>query len=118
MLLEREDCRRLLEEWLEAVFVTEVLAEGSQSVPATVRDAVLARVAKLSARALAVAELVCIVPGTCEGWLLTAACATEPAAAEECVSAGMVYGVDGSLAFRHELARRAVEDSLTPVQRC
>ena len=45
------------------LFVTEVLAAAADTVPATVRDAVVARAARLSPAAREIAELVCAVPG-------------------------------------------------------
>jgi DNA-binding CsgD family transcriptional regulator/tetratricopeptide (TPR) repeat protein len=98
-------------------FVTEVLASKSDPVPVTVRDAVLARAAKLSASARELAELVSVVPGRAEGWLLEQAARATPAAIDECCGIGMMRGSDDSLAFRHELARRALEDSLSPAKR-
>ncbi len=98
-------------------FVTEALAATTDAVPGTVRDAVLARAARLSAGAREVAELVCVVPGKTEGWLLDGAVAPDEASIEGCLSIGMVRNADGALAFRHELARRALEDSLTPERR-
>jgi len=94
-------------------FVTELLAGAGDTVPATVRDAVLARVARLSSPARQIAELVCVVPGKTEGWLLEPAVSPDAAALEDCLSVGMVRHDDCSLAFRHELARRALEDSLS-----
>jgi predicted ATPase len=44
------------------LFLTEVLAAGDDSVPATVRDAVLVRAARLAPAARDIAELVCVVP--------------------------------------------------------
>ena len=52
------------------LFVTEVLAAAVDTVPATVRDAALARAARLSPAAREIAELVCVVPGKTEPWLL------------------------------------------------
>lgn len=99
-------------------FVTEVLSAGIETVPSTVRDAVLARVSKLSPAAFRIVELTSVVPGKIEGWLLEAvAGGCETAAMEECSRAGMVHEDDGSLAFRHELARRALEDSLPAATR-
>jgi tetratricopeptide (TPR) repeat protein len=94
-------------------FVTEVLAAGADTVPVTVREAVLAHVAKLSPAAREIAELVCVVPGKTEGWLLEQAGRADEAGIEGCLGIGMVRYEDDSLAFRHELARRALEDSLT-----
>jgi len=97
------------------LFVTEALAGTADSVPVTVRDAVLARAARLSAVAREIAELVSVVPGKTEAWLLEPGLQDE-AALESCLAIGMVRGDDGSLAFRHELARRAFEDSLSPAR--
>jgi DNA-binding CsgD family transcriptional regulator len=99
------------------LFVTEVLATAVDTVPPTVRDAVLARTARLSPSARAVAELVCTVPGRCEPWLLNQAAWVDAAAIEECLSIGMVRHDDSSLAFRHELVRRALEDTLAQPRR-
>jgi DNA-binding CsgD family transcriptional regulator/tetratricopeptide (TPR) repeat protein len=95
------------------LFVTEALAAVADSVPITVRDAVLARAAKLSHAAREIAELVCVVPGKAEIWLLEGASEPDEASIEDCLSSGMTRSEDGSLAFRHELARRALEDSLS-----
>ncbi|HMK86207.1 MAG TPA: AAA family ATPase, partial [Steroidobacteraceae bacterium] len=98
-------------------FVTEVLAAAADAVPATVRDAVLARAARLSPAARAVAELVCLIPGKAEPWLLEQAAHRHEAAIEACLNIGMLRGEDGSLAFRHELARRALESTLSQPRR-
>jgi DNA-binding CsgD family transcriptional regulator/tetratricopeptide (TPR) repeat protein len=94
------------------LFVTEALAGTGDSVPAMVRDAVLARAVRLSPDAREIAELVSVVPGKTEGWLLERAGCCNESGIESCLSIGMIRGEDGSLAFRHELARRAFEDSL------
>src|SRR5262249_36142655 len=53
-------------------FVTEVLGAGIAGVPSTVRDAVLARLARLSPEARASLDAVAVVPGRAELWLLEA----------------------------------------------
>jgi DNA-binding CsgD family transcriptional regulator/tetratricopeptide (TPR) repeat protein len=98
-------------------FVTEVLAAASTTVPVSVRDAVLARAVHLSPSAREIAELVCVVPGRTETWLLERAVRLDDAGIESCLSIGMSRDEDGSLAFRHELARRALEDSLSEARR-
>ena len=97
-------------------FVTEVLATGAESIPSNARDVVLARVAKLPPSARAIAELVSIVPGKAEAWLLEQAGVQDEAGIESCLSTGMVRDESGSLAFRHDLARRALADSLSQSQ--
>ena len=103
-------------------FVTEALAGAAGAVPATVRDAVIARMARLSDEARAIADAAALVPGKIERWLLDAvapgdSAAISDAAIRECLGAGMIALEDGALAFRHELARRAVEADLPPPQR-
>ncbi len=94
------------------LFVTEVLATDGDAVPVTVRDAVLARAVRLSPAAREIAELVCVVPGKTESWLLEQAARPDEAGIEGCLSIGMLRDKDGALAFRHELVRRALLDSL------
>jgi len=71
-------------------FVTEVLASEGTSVPLTVRDAVLARAARLSLAAREVLDAASVVPGRIETWLLDAVLAPPPVAVEECVERGML----------------------------
>jgi DNA-binding CsgD family transcriptional regulator len=97
-------------------FVTEVLAGGSAEVPGTIRDAVLARAARLTAPARELLDAVAIVPQPTELWLLEAM-ASDVAALEECLGSGTLQAEDHAVAFRHELARLAVEDSINPLRR-
>jgi DNA-binding CsgD family transcriptional regulator/tetratricopeptide (TPR) repeat protein len=98
-------------------FVTEALESRAPGVPVSVRDAVLSRAARLSPGARAVVELVSVVPARTEVWLLDNAIRVEAGALEECVGAGMLRSEGDVVAFRHELARRAVEDSLPAPRR-
>ena len=93
-------------------FVTEALASEDQGVPASVSDAVLSRLARLTPAARAVAELISVVPAKAELWLLKESINPITAVLEECAEAGILLVDDASIGFRHELARRAVEDSL------
>jgi len=89
-------------------FVTEVLAAGPGPVPASVRDAVLARAGRLSPGALEVLWTVAVVPQRVEGWLLEQVCG-DVGSLDECVAAGLLCREGESLAFRHQLAREALE---------
>jgi DNA-binding CsgD family transcriptional regulator/tetratricopeptide (TPR) repeat protein len=93
-------------------FVTEVLASQDPGVPVSVSDAILSRLARLTAAARAVVELVSVVPTKAELWLLNETISPTTATLEECTNAGMLLLDNGAISFRHELARRAVEDSL------
>jgi DNA-binding CsgD family transcriptional regulator/tetratricopeptide (TPR) repeat protein len=97
-------------------FVTEVLAHAGASVPATVRDTVLARVARLAPAARAVLELASVVPGALERWVVAVTLRPDTAAIDECLERGLLRLDTRGLAFRHELARRAVESALSPAR--
>jgi DNA-binding CsgD family transcriptional regulator len=110
------------------LLVTEALAAPPGDVPPTVRDLILSRVAALSAPAREVARLIAVVPGHAEPWLLDLDAVAVPPptpdraevlsrAVDECLSRGVLTHVDGDLTYRHELLRRAVEESLSPVRR-
>jgi DNA-binding CsgD family transcriptional regulator/tetratricopeptide (TPR) repeat protein len=98
-------------------YVTEVLTAGSAEVPETVRDIVLARVAQLTPPAAAVVEAASIAPPSLDAPLLLAVCGEAADSVDECLASGVLLAVDGTVAFRHELARATVEESLSPARR-
>lgn len=98
-------------------FVTEILASGSLDIPSTVRDAVLGRAAGLSIRARTLLEVVAVVPVHAEVWLLERVAGKELVALGECLRTGMLRTEPGGVAFRHELARLAIEQALLPDRR-
>jgi len=98
-------------------FVTEALAAGEGELPRTVRDAVLARAARLSPPAAALVDAVAVAPPNVELWLLEALAGDAVDQLDECLTSGMLTHGPGGVAFRHELARRAVEESLPPNRR-
>jgi DNA-binding CsgD family transcriptional regulator/tetratricopeptide (TPR) repeat protein len=95
-----------------AFFVTEALAAGAGEVPLTVKDAVLARAARLSPRARTVLEAAAVVPPQAELWLLETLAGDAVDELEACLASGMLTASTDGVAFRHELARLAVEGSL------
>jgi ATP/maltotriose-dependent transcriptional regulator MalT len=95
-------------------FLTEVLEAPGEPIPDTVRDAVLARAARLSAAARRLLDAVAVVPGRVELWLLEAIAGELIGRLEECLDTGVLTRADGGVAFRHELARAAVEESISP----
>jgi DNA-binding CsgD family transcriptional regulator/tetratricopeptide (TPR) repeat protein len=100
-------------------FVTEALAAPGAAVPASVRDAVLARAARLAPEARSVLEAAAVVPDQVELALLTAVTGAGPAAIDACAAAGMLLAEPGGQAvrFRHELARLAVEGAVPAARR-
>ena len=95
-------------------FVTETLAAGTTLVPETVRDAVHARVARLSPDAGTLLDAVAIVPQRAEVWLLEALTDGALEALDECLRSGVLRAEADGVVFRHELARLAVQESLAP----
>jgi DNA-binding CsgD family transcriptional regulator len=98
-------------------FVTEVLAAGADQIPPTVRDAVLARAARLSSAARTVLEAVAVSSSRVELGLLELLTGGAADGLEECLGSGMLRTEAGGVAFRHELARLAIEQSLPPNRR-
>ena len=98
-------------------FVSEVLAGGAGEAPDTVRDAVIARSARLSDRARRLTEAVSILQPSAEIWLLEAIAPEMVDGTEECLASGMLVPLGGGVAFRHELARMIVEQALAPDRR-
>jgi DNA-binding SARP family transcriptional activator len=97
-------------------FVTEVVAAGDDAVPTTVRDAVLGRIAVLRPEVRELMRKLSVVPGIAERWLAEAL-TTGSRTLVEAEASGVLLGSHDGLAFRHELARRAVESSLTATER-
>lgn len=104
-------------------FVTEILAgdagraRDTIRVPETVRDAVLARAARLSPSARAVLDAAAIIGGRIEPWLLAEVTGAEAYAVDQCLHVGMLVASANWLMFRHELARQMIWDAITPHQR-
>ena len=98
-------------------FVSEVLAAAQGVIPETVRDAVLARASRLSGRARTVLDAASVVPLHAELWLLEAMAGETVDSLSECIGSGMLRSQAEGIAFRHELARIAIEESLAPDQR-
>jgi DNA-binding CsgD family transcriptional regulator/tetratricopeptide (TPR) repeat protein len=98
-------------------FVSEVLAAGGAEIPETVRDAVLARAARLPGRARRLLDVAAVVPGQIDMWLLEALAGELVDELEECLASGMLSARATHVAFRHELARLAIEEAIAPNRR-
>ena len=97
-------------------FVTEALAAADEKIPATVRDAVLGRAARLSPGARRLLDAIAVAGKEAELWLLDAIAKDCSECLEECIASGMIIGRARSVAFSHELARLAIEESI-PMRR-
>ncbi|HEV7206943.1 MAG TPA: AAA family ATPase [Jatrophihabitans sp.] len=97
-----------------AFYVSEVLAAQGVELPATVRDAVLARAGRLSPRASDVLAAAAVLGQPADAPLLAEVAQAPADAVDECIDHGLLVAADGGWAFRHELARLAVEQTLGP----
>ena len=96
-------------------FVTEALAGDGERVPPSISDAVLARVSRLSGEARSVLGVAAVVGPDLR--VLEELQGVKPKGLDECLAAGVLRPQGSGIAFRHELARRAVEESIDPVER-
>ena len=102
-------------------FVTELLAQGENTqsrIPASVRDAVWARISRLGSKERKILELVSISPGSIELELVKAVLGTdiEPCV-QRCIEKGILQLAElGQIRFRHELARLAMLEQISADQ--
>ncbi len=95
-------------------FVSEILRSPGEALPASARDAVLARAARLSPAGRAVLDTAALVGERVEPALLAAVTGADVDVLDEPVAAGLLVVEDGRVRFRHEIARRAVEQEVGP----
>ena len=92
-------------------FVTEALGAGA-GVPATVRDAVLARVSRLDEVAQRALEVVALAGSRAEASLLDELLDAGLAALDEAFAHDLLRRTGEDVVFRHELARLAVAEGV------
>lgn len=97
-------------------FVTEVLAAGGASLPPTLRDAVLARAARLTPAARHALEAAAVLGPRFEAALFAEVAPVDEAALEECLASGALTRAGNAIAFRHELAREAILEAMAPAR--
>ncbi len=102
-----------------AFFVTEVLASGGTSdvLPPSVRDAILARVARLDVATQHALEVVALAGARVETGLVDEVLRDGMTALDEPMARGLIVAAEDTVTFRHELGRRAVADEVPPGRR-
>jgi DNA-binding CsgD family transcriptional regulator len=93
--------------------VVESVAAGS-GLPASVRDAALARVGRLSGSARAAVDVAAVVGQRFDAALLQAVAEVDDDAITEAQARGVLVADGRALGFRHELIREAIESSISP----
>ncbi|MFD0580423.1 ATP-binding protein [Dactylosporangium darangshiense] len=96
--------------------VSELIQAGTDGVPVSARDAVLARAARLDPPSRAVLETAALIGSRVDPRLLADAAGGPPQALDELAASGLLVGDGTGLRFRHELARLAIEQAV-PVHR-
>ncbi|HVN13939.1 MAG TPA: AAA family ATPase [Kineosporiaceae bacterium] len=98
-------------------FVTEVLAAAGGDLPGSVRDAVLARTARLSPAARRVVDVASLAGPRAELELLETLLGPDLAAIDEPLERDILRLAAGVVTFRHELARQAVAEQVPAYRR-
>ena len=98
-------------------FVTEALASPRDAVPPTVMEAVLARIGRLGDDCRQALDQLSVVPSHVSLDLAAELLGPRIDALAEAEQAGVIDVRPDSLAFRHELTRRAIERSLPALRR-
>ena len=96
-------------------YVTEVIAGAPARIPATVRDAVLARAARLSDAGRETIDAAAVIGPVVDPALLGRV--LDGANPEDALAAGLLQAHGRGYAFRHELARQAILDAIDPARR-
>jgi DNA-binding CsgD family transcriptional regulator len=96
--------------------VVEAVASGG-SMPASVREATMARVARLGPDAGGIVEVAAVIGQRISPQLLAAVIADSVDATEEAIARGVLVADGEDLGFRHELIRQAIEESISPPRR-
>jgi DNA-binding CsgD family transcriptional regulator/tetratricopeptide (TPR) repeat protein len=93
-------------------YLSQVIAAGMDEIPASARDAVLARTARLDGSARTVLDAAALIGTRLEYSLLESVTDCPPSAVDELLAAGLLSGDGAGLKFRHEIARLAVQDAV------
>jgi DNA-binding CsgD family transcriptional regulator/tetratricopeptide (TPR) repeat protein len=96
--------------------VVEAVAAGG-ALPASVRDATLARASRLGSAARAAVAAAAVIGQRVAPALLEVVAPESAAAVEEALNRGVMVAEGQMLGFRHELMREAIESSLSPPRR-
>jgi DNA-binding CsgD family transcriptional regulator len=98
------------------LFVTEVLSNEELETPATIKELVTSKLNRLSSEARSSTEMISVIPGKVEKWLIEKL-VREFNLIDESIELGILKVEGESVLFRHELTRMAIEESLSESKR-
>ncbi|MBO0846750.1 MAG: AAA family ATPase [Nocardioides sp.] len=98
-------------------YVVEVLSNAGTAVPASARDAVLARIATLEEPARTTLDVAALDGLRVDAPLVARATGAALETFDELLATGLLLSDGDALRFRHELSRRAVQSEVPPHRR-
>jgi DNA-binding CsgD family transcriptional regulator/tetratricopeptide (TPR) repeat protein len=99
------------------LYVSELVAWGSEDVPSSIQEMVLGRASLASPEARHLLEAAAVIPGESERNLLATIVGSDLGGLVECERSGLLRSVGDRIAYTHELQRRAIEASIRPERR-
>ncbi|RPI74171.1 MAG: helix-turn-helix transcriptional regulator [Ignavibacteriales bacterium] len=97
-------------------FITELLMNTQENIPATINDLIIFRLNRLSPDSRSAVETLSVIPGAAEKWLINFLL-KDHSLIDEAVECGILRVENNIISFRHELVKTAVEESLSETKR-
>lgn len=98
------------------LFVAEVLLNKESETSATIKELVTSKLNRLSSEARSATEMISVIPGKAEKWLVQNL-VKDFNMIDESIEMGILKIEGESILFRHELTRMAIEESLSESKR-
>jgi len=98
-------------------YVNEILASYSLGVPDSIKNSILSIYNGAELKTRQVWDLMSVIPASFEIKYLEKFEPLYASAIEQCIEKKIIVTNDGRISFKHELFRRAIESSLSPLRR-
>ncbi|MDZ7624115.1 MAG: LuxR C-terminal-related transcriptional regulator [Ignavibacteriaceae bacterium] len=98
------------------LLVTEVLTNDQIETPSTIKELMASKLKRLSSDSRNAVEIFSVIPGKVEKWLAQKLI-KDFSLIDEAIEFGILKSEGNTILFRHELARMAVEESLSESKR-
>jgi ATP/maltotriose-dependent transcriptional regulator MalT len=98
-------------------YVTEILASYSHGIPDNIKDSILSVYNKMNEKTKHVWEILSVLPTAFEMYYLDKLDASYIPAVQDCIDSKILIVDKERILFKHELYRRTIESSLSPLAR-
>ena len=98
-------------------YVTEILASYSEGVPDNIKDSILSVYNRMNEKPRQVWQILSVLPTAFEINYLDKMDSSYIPAVQDCIDAKILVVDNGRIFFKHELYRRTIESSLSPLAR-